>query len=70
MKLKELQAKSEKQLRKLLDEKRVEVRDLEFKVSDGQLKNVRALRVAKKTVARILTLLANPVAAVAEEDED
>jgi ribosomal protein L29 len=53
----EIKNKSEKDLQELLAEKREEWRELKFKSSEGQLKNVRAMRVAKKTIAKILTLL-------------
>ena len=53
----EIKNKSEHDLKELLNETRNEWRDLKVKVSEGQLKNVRVLRVVRKTIARILTLL-------------
>lgn len=57
MDLQELKNMSENQLQKILQEKREELRDLRFKVSEEALKNVRSVRKVKKTIARILTLL-------------
>ena len=57
MKLKELKTKNEGDLQKLLQEKRDQLLSLRFKVSTNQLKTVRELRLVKKTIARILTLL-------------
>lgn len=58
MKQKEITAKSKPELTKLLSELRETLRDLRFKVANKQLKNVRQIRDAKKTIARILTRLA------------
>jgi len=57
MEFADIKNKSEKDLHELLAEKREEARELKFKSSEGQLKNVRALRVVRKTIARIFTLL-------------
>lgn len=51
--------KSEAELQKLLDDNREKVRELSFKDSNKQLKNVREIRSTKKLVAQILTLLNN-----------
>jgi len=59
MKFKELKNKPEKELQKLLAESHDKLRELKFKSASDQLKNVRELRQAKKTIARILFLL-NP----------
>lgn len=56
MKIKDLREKTEKDLDKMLATERERVRDLRFKVSQRQLKNLRETRNAKKTIARILTL--------------
>jgi len=58
MKIKELQSKSEAELKKLLQEQNSQLNELRFRVSSGQLKDVRDIREARKTVAKILTLLA------------
>jgi len=57
MKFKELKTKSDKELQKLLAEWREKSRELRFKVSSEQLKNVREVRQVKKTLARIMLLL-------------
>lgn len=57
MKAKELRSKSEAELRKLLAETRERLRALRFNVSTSQESHVRDIRDAKKTAARILTLL-------------
>lgn len=57
MDLKELKTKTEKELKQLLNESRDKLRDLRFKDANKQLKNVREIRVVKKTVAKILTLI-------------
>ena len=57
MELRELKAKDKKELLKLLAQNREKLRGLKFSVSAKQLKNIREVRIAKKLVARILTLL-------------
>lgn len=57
MKKKELQEKQEGELQKLLKSARENLRELHFKVANDQMKNVREIRKAKKTIARILTIL-------------
>lgn len=57
MELKELKSKTEKELRQFLGEARDKLRSLRFKDANKQLKNVREIRVVKKTIARILTLI-------------
>lgn len=53
----ELEKKDNKDLTKLLAEKRDEVRQFRFGVAGGATRNVRAVRTAKREIARILTLL-------------
>ncbi len=55
MKSKELQKLSDKELAKLLEEKRTAVRQFRFDISGSKVKNIKEGAVAKKTVARILT---------------
>ena len=55
--LKEYTEKSKTELEKMLKQQREVLRDLRFKDSNRQLKNMRALRKAKKDIARILTVL-------------
>jgi large subunit ribosomal protein L29 len=59
MELKEIKDKNEAELHKLLEENREKLRELSFKDSNKQLKNVREIRSTKKLVAQILTLLNN-----------
>jgi len=57
MELKELKSKTLAELERLLAKNREVLRDLKFKVSSKQLKNIREVRNAKKVIARILTLI-------------
>jgi ribosomal protein L29 len=57
MKFSELQSKPAKELRTTLQELREKQRELRFKISADQHKNVREIRDVKKTIAKILTLL-------------
>lgn len=55
--LKTLKDKGREELEKMLVEERDRLRGTRFAVSTGQEKGVRALRSAKRTIARIMTLL-------------
>lgn len=55
--LKELKLKSESELQRLLASNREKLRDLRFKTSQNQLKNIREMRVIRKKIAKILTLI-------------
>ena len=57
MTIKELRQMSETELEKLLSQSREKLREMRFKAARRELKNVREVRVAKATIARILTLL-------------
>lgn len=57
MDIKELRQKGEEELQKLLKLHREQLRDLRFKVSTKQHKDVRELREARHLIARILTVL-------------
>ncbi len=57
MDFKDLQNKNERDLHELLSEKRKELREMNFKINEKQLKNLAGVKKVKKTVARILTLL-------------
>ena len=59
MDFEDLKHKTEEELRELLCEKRENVRELRFKVSERQLKKVGKIKEAKKAVSRILTILGN-----------
>ena len=57
MKIKEIREKSIGELKKLLAEKREDVRKSRFDIAAKQAKNNRNLRKSKKDIARILTIL-------------
>lgn len=57
MKFKELKEKKVKDLHELLKEKREQFRSLRFSISSDQEKHVRKIRLVKKQIAQILTLL-------------
>lgn len=55
--MKDLVKKSEKDLRKLLDEKRESLRKFRFSNAGSRVRNVREGRTDRKDIARILTEL-------------
>lgn len=55
--MKELTTKSPADLQKLLVEYREKLRELRFKDSNRQLKNIREIRETRETIARILTVI-------------
>jgi len=57
MEFKELKIKDKKELQQLLIVNREKLRDLRFKDSNKQLKNIREIRVIRNLIARVLTLL-------------
>ena len=57
MDFKELQIKNEAELNKLLMQNHEKLRELRFKDSNKQLKNVREIRIVKEQIAQILTIL-------------
>jgi len=57
MEIKELITKTKPELTKLLVESQEKLRELRFKDSNRQLKNIRSIRVLKQDIARINTLL-------------
>jgi len=57
MKIAELSQKPKNELQTLLSEKRERLRQLRFNISSGKVKNVREIRMIKKDIARVLTLL-------------
>ncbi|HBI17500.1 MAG: 50S ribosomal protein L29 [Candidatus Moranbacteria bacterium GW2011_GWF2_34_56] len=57
MKTKDLREKNINELAKDLGEKRIEAQALAFDISVKQAKNNKALRNAKKDIARILTVV-------------
>jgi large subunit ribosomal protein L29 len=48
---------SEKELYKILSDKKEKLRQFKFDVSAGKLKNVREIRETRRDIARILTIL-------------
>ncbi|MFA5069908.1 MAG: 50S ribosomal protein L29 [Patescibacteria group bacterium] len=57
MKYKEIKEKTTPDLEMMLRAQREKLRELRFKVSAKQLKNIREIRVLKKNIAQILTIL-------------
>jgi large subunit ribosomal protein L29 len=57
MKFKDLQNKTKEDLQKLLQEERNKLRDLRFKDSNKQLKNVKEIKDTRINIAQILTKL-------------
>ena len=57
MDFKDLKNKNERDLHELLSEKRNELREMKFKISGKQMKNLSEVKKNKKILARILTLL-------------
>lgn len=57
MQIKELKLKETEELKQLLKDVRKGLDDLKFKSNQGQLKNVREMRVVKKDIARVMTAL-------------
>jgi ribosomal protein L29 len=57
MELKELLTKNATELQTLLQVNQEKLRDLRFKDSNKQLKNIREIRVLRQLIAQILTLL-------------
>ena len=57
MEIKELTSKTPAELQKLLAQYREKLRELRFKDSKRQLKNIREIRQVRETIARIFTVL-------------
>lgn len=57
MKLEELKNKDKSELNSLLTSFREKLRELRFKDSNKQLKNIKEIRGLRKTIAQVLTLL-------------
>jgi len=53
----ELKNKTKKELNELLAEQKNELRQLRFKIQSQQLKQVNKIKIVKKIIARINTLL-------------
>lgn len=57
MEFKELITKEKSELEKLLASNRETLRDLRFKDSNKQLKNIREIRSIRQLIARVLTTI-------------
>ena len=57
MEIKELTSKTPAELQKLLAQYREKLRELRFKDSNKQLKNIREIRQVRENIARIFTVL-------------
>ena len=57
VKTEELRLKQKEELNQLLSESQKKLRELRFNLAGGKVKNVRTIRVLKKDIARILTIL-------------
>ncbi|MDI3496328.1 MAG: Ribosomal protein [Patescibacteria group bacterium] len=57
MKKQELLNKDKSELQEMLAASREKLRDLRFKDSNKQLKNIREIRATKNLIARLLTIL-------------
>ena len=57
MNIKEIREKSSEDLKKTLDEMKVELFDLRFARATGSIENPMCIRELKKSIARILTVL-------------
>lgn len=57
MKIKELREKNSGELKKLLEEKRGNLRKLRFEIATKQYKKTRNVRKERKDIAKILTLI-------------
>lgn len=57
MNIKEIREKSSEDLKKALDEMKVELFDLRFARATGSIENPMRIRELKKSIARILTVL-------------
>jgi len=62
---KELRLKPDVELNQLLSESQKKLRELRFNLASGKVKNVRTIRVLKKDIARILTILGEKSQSVA-----
>jgi large subunit ribosomal protein L29 len=57
MKSAEIKKKSKEDLKKMVKEMREKLRALRFDLAAGKVKNVREIRLIKKDIAKILTIL-------------
>ncbi len=57
MKTRELRQKDKKELQALLNSEKEKLRQLRFDLASGKVKNIRAIRDTRKTIARIMTVI-------------
>ncbi len=57
MKITEIRQKSKLELQKLLQDSREKLRQLRFDLASGKVKNVREIRMTRRDIARILTII-------------
>ncbi|PIT88455.1 MAG: 50S ribosomal protein L29 [Candidatus Magasanikbacteria bacterium CG10_big_fil_rev_8_21_14_0_10_36_32] len=57
----EIKNKSKKELQALLTEQKNELRQLRFKIQSQQLKQVNKIKIVKKIIARINTVLTKAI---------
>lgn len=57
MKIQELRQKSKSELQKLLQDNREKLRLLRFNLDSGKVKNIREIRIVRKDIARILSII-------------
>lgn len=60
MKTKELKNKKSDELLNLLIDSRKKLSELKLNLASGKVKNVKAIKMLKKDIARILTILNEP----------
>ncbi len=58
MKIKELRKKRKSELKNMLQSIQEKLRALRFNLASGKVKNIREIRMTKKDIARILTIMA------------
>ena len=59
MNIAEIKKRSEAELKDILAKRREKLRQLRFDLASGKVKNIRDIRIAKKDIAKILTILNN-----------
>ncbi len=57
MKVKEIRKKKEKELEKLLSDKRKRLQEVRFKLASGKVKDVKEAKNIRQDISRILTIL-------------
>ena len=57
MKINELRQRPKEELQRILKDSREKLRAFRFDLASGKVKNVREIRMIKKDIARILTIL-------------